>query len=187
VVGHGTDVASILRQYVPEAEIHSLRVLGPSLHGASELILTGLGWGIRQGYDIIVCSFGTACHDFLGDYKRLVDRAFCRNVWIVAAASSCYLRDEEYPACFPTVLSTDAAALDGLALRRRRERLVEFVANGEGLHVAWRDGGYRTVSGSSFAAPHLAALAAKLRQLHPAWNACQAKTALYALAEPAPQ
>ncbi|HUT37233.1 MAG TPA: serine protease, partial [Planctomycetota bacterium] len=45
--GHGTAVAWILGQYAPEAEVHSLRVLGPRLHAASELLLTGLWWGIR--------------------------------------------------------------------------------------------------------------------------------------------
>lgn len=185
--GHGTAVAWLLHQHAPEAELHSLRAIGPSLHASSALILAGLRWGVRQGYDIIVCSFGTACEDFLGDYKRLVDQAFCRNVWLVAASSNWDFRDAEYPAHFPSVLSTDFAALHGLALQRRREHLVEFVANGEGLHVPWRGGGYRIVSGCSFAAPHLAALAARVRQAHPAWNACQAKAALYALAEEAPQ
>jgi subtilisin family serine protease len=181
--GQGTAVAWLLHQHAPEAELHSVRVLGPSLHGASGLVLTGLRWAIREGYDIVVCSFGTACRDFLGDYKRAVDAAFCRNVWLVAGSSAADFLDEEYPAHFPTVLSTDFARLEGLTLRRRRGRLVEFVARGEGLHVPWRGGGYRTVSGASFAAPHVAALAARVRQLHPAWNACQAKAALYALAE----
>ena len=185
--GHGTAAAWILHQYAPEAELHSVRVLGPSLRGASELLLAALRWGVRQGYDIINCSFGTSCQDFLGDYKRLVDSAFCRNVWLVAASSAADFRgEEEYPAHFPTVLATDFARLEGLALRRRRGRLVEFVAAGEGLRVPWRGGGYRTVSGSSFAAPHLAALAARLRQVCPTWNACEAKAALYALAEEAP-
>ena len=50
------------------------------------------------------------------------------------------------------------------------------------VRVPWKGGGYKTVSGSSYAAPHLAALAARIRELRPAWNACEVKTALYRLA-----
>jgi hypothetical protein len=38
------------------------------------------------------------------------------------------------------------------------------------------------ISGSSFAAPHISALVARIRQVRPDWNACQVKTALYELA-----
>jgi hypothetical protein len=59
---------------------------------------------------------------------------------------------------------------------------VEFVARGENVRVAWKSGQYRVISGSSFAAPHLSALVARIRQVRPDWNACQMKSALYELA-----
>ena len=81
------------------------------------------------------------------------------------------------------MLSTDFGALDALALKRRPGHLVEFIARGATVRVAWKNASYRTISGSSFAAPHLAALAARMRQLRPEWNAIQAKAALYEIAE----
>lgn len=181
--GHGTAVCSILKKHAPGAEIHCLRVLDDSVRGSSQFVLTGLQWAIEQKFDMVNCSFGTATKSFLESYKRMVDRAFCRNVWIVAACNNQDFRTEEYPAFFPTVLSTDFGEVEALRLQRRQGFLVEFVATGANLRVPWKDRGYRTISGSSFAAPHLSALAARLRQLHPEWNACQAKAALYELAE----
>ena len=89
----------------------------------------------------------------------------------------------EYPGSFTTVLSTSYGDLVGLSLRRRRGRLVEFVARGQDVRVPWLGGSFRVMSGSSFAAAHVAALAARVRQCRPAWNACQVKAALYALAD----
>jgi subtilisin len=156
-------------------------VLG-KVTGWSHLVLEGLFWGIDRGYDVINCSFTTPDEAFLAEYKTAVDRAFCRNVLLVAACNNADYSRVEYPGSFPSVLSTTYGRLEGLGLRRRPNRLVEFVARGESIQVAWKDGGYRTMSGSSFAAPHVAALAARIRELRPGWNACQVKSFLYELA-----
>lgn len=181
--GHGTAVAFVLRRYAPGAEISSVRVLGANLRGSSEVVMGAVRWGVRQGYDIVNCSFGTANRRFLESYKRLTDEAFCRNVWIVAACSNEDFRTEEYPAHFASVLSADFAALDGLSIERRRGHLVEFLAPGVDLVVPWLGGTRRVVTGSSFAAPHVAAAAARIRELRPDFNIHQAKAALYALAD----
>src|SRR5258706_12207037 len=103
-------------------------------------------WGIEQGFDIINCSFGTGTRSFLESYKRVVDKAFCKNSWLVAACNNQDFRTEEYPAFFPTVLATDFGALDPLSLKRRKGFLVEFIARGSTLRVAWKNASYRTIS-----------------------------------------
>jgi hypothetical protein len=47
--------------------------------------------------------------------------------------------------------------------------------------VAWKGGGHRLLTGSSFAAPRLTARLAQLRATYPQWNACEAKSWLYRL------
>jgi subtilisin family serine protease len=182
VYGHGTAVASIVRRHAPGATIDSVKVIGRPV-GSSHFVVAALHWGIDQGYDVINCSFTTqeAAHGLR--YKAAVDRAFCRGVQIVSACNNKEYWRVEYPGSFPTVLSTDYAAMAGLSLRRRRGQLVEFVAPGTNVRVAWQEGGYRTISGSSFAAPHVTAIVARLKELYPGWNACEVKSALYALAE----
>jgi len=182
VFGHGTAVASILHAQAPGAILSSLRVLGGDLRGNSEHIIAGVKWGVEQGFDVINCSFGSASDQYLRPYKRLVDSAFCRGSILVSACNNVDYRKTDYPASFPTVISTDYGALDALQIQRRRGHLVEFVARGRDVPVAWRGGGWRTNTGSSFAAPHLAALVARIKELRPTWNACDVKTQLYRLA-----
>ncbi len=185
--GHGTAVASVVHRYAPGAELHSLQVFDVSRGGLrtrTRSALLGLAWGIEQGYDVINCSFVTEESTMLPDFKALVDQAFARGVLIVA---SCDAADDQevprYPADFPSVLATTQGPQEGLTLRRRAGSLVEFEACGQLVRVAWNDGGYRIATGSSYAAPHVSALAARLRELRPGWNACQVKGALYSFAD----
>jgi len=181
--GHGTAIASILCAHAPGASIESLRVLGGDLRTTSRRVLAGLAWALEQGYDVLNCSFGTQATEYLAAYKRFTDLAFCRNVIVVASCNNADPRAIEYPSGFPTVISTDCASLSPLTLRRRRGELVELVAHGERVRVAWRGGAYRESTGASFAAPHIAAIVARLREVEPVWNACEMKAALYRLAE----
>jgi subtilisin family serine protease len=181
VYGHGTAVAAIVRQFVPAAQVDSVKVLGRTV-GSSHFVVAALHWGIDQGYDVINCSFTTQEAQQLGRYKAAVDRAFCRNVQVVSACNNQEYWRVEYPGSFPTVISTSYADLPGLTVRRRPGELVEFVARGENVRVAWKGGQHRMISGSSFAAPHLSALVARIREVRPDWNACQVKSALYELA-----
>jgi subtilisin family serine protease len=181
VYGHGTAVAAIVRRFAPAAQIDCVKVLGRTV-GSSHFVVAALHWGIDRGYDVINCSFTTQEAQQLGRYKAAVDRAFCRNVQVVSACNNQEYWRVEYPGSFPTVISTSYADLPGLTVRRRPGELVEFVARGENVRVAWKGGQYRMISGSSFAAPHLSALVARIRQVRPEWNACQVKSALYELA-----
>ena len=182
--GHGTAIACLLIAQAPGITLHSLRVLGGDLRAATERILAGLQWALDECYDLVNCSFGTASRQHLADFKRVVDTAYCRNTWIVAAASNLDPSAPEYPGAFPSVFTVVGADLaDPRALRRRLGELAEFEARGVAVRTAWKDGEHRTLTGSSFAAPHLAALLACLRERHPDWNACQAKAALYELCE----
>jgi len=181
VYGHGTAVASIVRRFAPAAVIDSVKVIGRPV-GTSHFVVAAIHWGIDQGYDVINCSFTTQEAQHLPRYKAAVDRAFCRNVQIVSACNNKEYWRVEYPGSFPSVISTSYADLPGLSLRRRPGELVEFVAAGQDVRVAWKGGGHRVISGSSFAAPHLTALVARIRQHQRNWNACQVKTVLYELA-----
>lgn len=182
VSGHGTAVVSIIREFAPGASVESIRVLGGDLRGSSERVLAALHWAIDQRFDVVNCSFGTSDAAYLDGYKRVVDRAFCENVLLVSACNNVDARRLELPGWFPTVITANHGALAGLAFERRAGEMVEFVARGRELRLPWRRGAYQVVTGSSFAAPHLAALAARIRQLRPAWNACEMKAALYRLA-----
>ena len=66
----------------------------------------------------------------------------------------------------------------------RPGNLVEFVARGQDIEVAWLNGGTKKVTGSSFAAPHLTGLLARLLSKCPTLSPTQAKALLHGLAAP---
>src|ERR1043166_4096538 len=51
--GHGTACAGIVRSLAPDAEIHSVRVLGENFTGSVKVLLAGLRWAVLQGFDVI--------------------------------------------------------------------------------------------------------------------------------------
>ena len=59
---------------------------------------------------------------------------------------------------------------------------VEFGAPGIDLEVAWKDKSQLIATGNSFAAPHIAGLAALIRGKHPELTPFQVKTVLLACA-----
>jgi subtilisin family serine protease len=59
---------------------------------------------------------------------------------------------------------------------------VEFYAPGVDVHVAWLAGGWLTVTGNSFAAPHISGLVARILAKHPGVTVSEMKVILRALA-----
>jgi subtilisin family serine protease len=59
---------------------------------------------------------------------------------------------------------------------------VEFGAHGVDVRVAWNGGGHVVVTGNSFAAPHIAGIAALIRSKHPTATPFEVKTILAATA-----
>jgi subtilisin family serine protease len=182
-LGHGTAVASIVRRFAPGAALSTVQIFGTG-KSTSASALTALRWAIDRRFAVVNCSFGTSDRRMLAEFKELIDLAFCRGLVVVAASNNNDYRLPELPSAFPSVVATSWGSFDGLMFSRNSEQLVEFTAAGESLRVAWKGGGYREgVCGSSFAAPHMAAVCARIKQLRPEWNAVQVKACLYALAQ----
>jgi thermitase len=98
---------------------------------------------------------------------------------LVAAAGNDGDATLNYPAAYPNVVSV--AATDHSDQRARFSNAnadVEVAAPGVDILSTWNNGGYDTISGTSMATPHAAAVAAVIRALSPALTAAQAVTRL---------
>lgn len=187
VYGHGTAIAGILRQLAPEARIGSFRVLGEQLRSRTMVIREGARQALDRGYHILNCSFGCRREDHVLFYKDWIDDAYLRGRHIVAAANNQDFAKREWPGHFPTVINVSFTHCERPdALFCRLGRMVEFAARGEDIEVAWLGGGRKKVTGSSFAAPHAAALLSRLLSSATALSPLLAKAILQELAEPWP-
>jgi subtilisin family serine protease len=125
--------------------------------------------------------------------RAAVERARKRDVVIVAAAGNAHSRDETtpdpvpYPAAYDGVIGVGAIDQTGARVSDSQVGpFVDLVAPGGGVTVAAnRTGDQVLVSGTSFAAPHVAAAAALVRSRFPAMTAPQVEERLRTTAGPA--
>jgi subtilisin family serine protease len=188
VFGHGTAIAGIIRRVAPEAEIGSFRVLGEQLRSRTLIIREGVRLALERGYHILNCSFGCGREDHVLHYKDWIDEAYLRGRHIVAACNNQDFMKREWPGHFPTVITVNfggsPASSDGSTLFYRPGNLVEFIAPGQDVVVAWLAGAIKKVTGSSFATPYVAGLLARLISGCPSLSPLHTKTLLQKLASP---
>jgi subtilisin family serine protease len=60
--------------------------------------------------------------------------------------------------------------------------VIELTAPGVNVRSPWPGGGYRNLTGNSFACPHITGIIALLLESHPNMTPFQVKSALYAIA-----
>ena len=129
----------------------------------------------------------------IDSFKEMIGRvgeaypnaSYFANTLLVCAANN--VPGPSYPSLFAAVLSVAAHDVpDPDTWFYNPSPPVEFGAYGVDVEVAWRDGGRIRATGNSFAAPHLAAQAARLRSRYPAATPFEIKALLAATAsEPA--
>jgi subtilisin family serine protease len=179
--GHATGVAGIIHSLAPEARITSVKVLGPGLGGKAAAFLRGLGWAVEQGFDVINLSLGTNRREWALAFYEVCDQAYFRDCFVVTAANN-VLRPS-FPSLFGSVTSVACnLATDPFRFHWNPDPPTEFLAPGVDVDVAWLGGGRLTTTGNSFAAPHIAGIAALIRSKHPELRSFQMKTVLWATA-----
>ena len=186
-MGHGTGVAWIIRSLAPEAEIGSFRVLDGDLKSRTTIVWEAARAAMQRGYHILNCSFGCIGDPrFVMPYKEWTDEAYTRGVHIVAACNNDDAATREWPGWFPSVITVNLASMDEGVWRHREGSLVEFTAHGHDVRVPWRDGGWKVVTGSSYAAPRLTGWLARLLSVCPELRVDEAKALLRRLAATTP-
>ncbi len=181
VVGHGTACAGIIHGLAPGAELVSVRVLGPDNRGKGAVFAAGLEWAIENGASVVNLSLSSKSDAFFGLFHELADAAYFANVLLVSAANN--VPGPSYPSLFSSVVSVAAhdVAYRWVYFYNPRPP-VEFGAYGLDVPVAWNHGGSSVATGNSFAAPHIAGIAALICSKHPGATPFEVKTILAATA-----
>ena len=178
VSGHGTACAGIVRRHAPESKISSVRVLGSSFTGSGAVLLGGLRYAIEQGFDVINMSLSTTKKPFASILHELADSAYFKRTVLVASAHN--MPVESYPWRFSSVLSVGShEEPDPLDFFYNPSPPVEFFGRGVNVEVPWLGGRTLTVSGNSFATPHMSSICALILSKHPELTPFQLKSVLY--------
>jgi subtilisin family serine protease len=183
VVGHGTACAGIVHAIAPGAELVSVRVLGPNNRAKGIAFAAAIDWVVEQGIGVANLSLSSRSEPLAALFHELADRAYFANTLLVCAANS--VPGPSYPSLFASVISVAAHDVaDPSVWFYNPSPPVEFGAYGVDVDVAWRGGARIRATGNSFAAPHLAGYAARIRSRHPDATPFEVKAILAATATP---
>ncbi|MBL8551032.1 MAG: S8 family serine peptidase [Hyphomonadaceae bacterium] len=165
---HGTAVASLLvgedddfSGCAPGAALFAADVFGDSAEGGSaEAIANALAWMAEQGVGVVNISL-------VGPPNRALD-AVCRAmvarglIIVAAVGNEGPTSPVGFPAACPGVVAVTAVDADNrIYLSANRGPQVAFAALGVNVEAAVDEGAYEELSGTSFAAPIVAALLAR--------------------------
>lgn len=203
--GHGTAVASLIaaaprdgvefRGLAPEAKILPVRVSeqqiidgrksGRSVDRAD--FARAIRWAVDHGADVI--NLSVVLYEDSTPVREAVEHALAEDVVVVAAAGNLHDNGDPrpYPASYPGVIGVGAIGVAGQrASFSQVGSYVDLVAPGEAVLVAAPGRGHLEQSGTSYAAPFVAATAALLREYWPELSAAEVAARIVATADPAP-
>jgi subtilisin len=126
-------------------------------------------------------SLGTTKREYFSVFHELADLAYFRNVMLVTAANNNPV--PSFPSVYASVISVASHdQKDDDLVYYNPDPPVEFGALGIDVRVPWKDQGWVTITGNSFAAPHVSGLVTKILGKHPGLSVFQMKSVLRALA-----
>jgi subtilisin len=145
----------------PEATLIAVKVLDADGSGSLSDIIKGIDWATKAGADVINMSLGGPIGG--AALERAVKQALAAGVVIVAAAGNSGPDPDSvgFPGAYPGVIAVAAGdANDRIAPFSSRGDQIAFIAPGVNIRSTVPGGGYKTMSGTSMASPHVAGLAA---------------------------
>jgi hypothetical protein len=179
---HGTTVADIILTLAPRVRLFSADVFGPHGNCEVETVIKALKWAADQWKcKIVNLSLGVpeqrlqAVHR-RQQFQRAIEEAYFKDVLIFAAAHNDHPLTRSYPAAFaPPLISVDKGLYsDPLQFVYELRDQIEFQAHARGY---W--GPFAQEPATSWAAPHLAGIAARILSLHSDLKPFEIKTILY--------
>jgi subtilisin family serine protease len=193
--GHGTHVSGTIAAkdnnfgvvgVAPGARLWSVRVLDNSGSGLLSGVLKGIDWVAARG-DIEVANMSLGASG--SSLNAAVNGAVSRGVVFAVAAGNESADAANYtPAGAASALTVSALrdTDDTFAYFSNYGSVVDLIAPGVNILSTWKGGGYKTISGTSMATPHVAGAAALYRAVNPGASPAQVAAALQGAGE-APQ
>ncbi|MFC1727298.1 S8 family serine peptidase [Patescibacteria group bacterium] len=168
--GHGTHVSGIIAAenndfgvvgVAPNANIYALKALNYRGSGYLSDIIEALDWAISNDIDVVNMSLGASSD--VASFREAVQRVEQAGIVQVASAGNSGPADNtiKYPAKYPEVIAV--AAVDSsksVPDWSSRGPEIDLAAPGVSVYSTYRRGGYKLMSGTSMAAPHVVGVVA---------------------------
>jgi len=165
--GHGTHVAGITAAIDneigvigvgPKIDLYAVKVLDRRGSGYLSDVIEGLDWAIANGMQVVNMSLGTASN--VPSFQEAIKRVKAAGIVQVAAAGNTG-GAVIYPAAYPEVIAVSATdQTDQIASWSSRGPEIDLAAPGVSIYSTYKGQTYKTLSGTSMAAPHVAGVAA---------------------------
>lgn len=180
--GHGTAVAGVAAARGNDGigvagaawnvSILPVKVMNSSGSGAYSAIANGITYAADRGAKVINLSLGGTSSS--STLQNAVSYAWNKGCLVVAAAGNNGSSTTVYPAAYPNVVAVSATtSSDTLASFSSYGSFVDLSAPGENITTSWLNGGYITISGTSFSSPLTAGVAALAFSRNPALSNAQ--------------
>jgi len=179
---HGTTVADIILTLAPRVQLYSADVFGPQGSCEVEVVIKAIYWAIDVWKcKVVNLSLGVPEQRLQPVHRRqqflrAIEGAYYKDVLVFAAAHNDHPFTRSYPAAFaPPLISVDKGLFnDPLQFMYQLRDQIEFQAHGRGYL-----GPFAQEPATSWAAPHLAGIAARILSLKPDLKPFEMKTILY--------
>ena len=172
ISGHGTNIAGVIAAkdndsgitgVNPNVELYSAKVLDANNQAPISRVIEAIDWAISKDVDIINLSFTTEINS--GELLAAIQRAYESDILLVAAAGNSEDGSQrvKYPAAYPEVVAVGSVnSMGEVSSFSPKGSQVELVAPGELVTSTDVFDTVSTHSGTSYAAPYVTAIAAKL-------------------------
>lgn len=163
--GHGTGVAALvgasknttgILSVAPDCQIIAIKALTESGSGSMVDIVEAVNLAIDRGAHVINMSLGGG--GGFAPLEAAINRAAAAGIYVISSAGNSGADNSVgYPGKYPNgyaIAATNQAGKVSAFSSRGPE--VDIAAPGERVLTAWKNGGYATVSGTSFSSPIVA-------------------------------
>lgn len=174
--GHGTHVSGIIVDCTRGVNVKILpvRVLGADGNGWNSVISSGIYYAVERGAKVINMSINGDCTD---DEEGAIDYAVKKGVTVVVSAGNKnqdVVKTYNCPAHKKNVICVGAIDLRNVrADFSNYGSTLDVMAPGVGIYSCVPGGYYETWDGTSMATPHVTALAAMMKLVHPSYSPAQ--------------
>ena len=188
--GHGSHVAGIVAAednsvgmvgVAPEAQIMAVKVLASNGVGSNIDIVDGIEFAMNNGADVINMSMRTFSWSLA--MQTAVDEAYESGVTVIAATGNEHESLQAYPAAFENAIAVGSINQTADSYNERLDNFsnygpVDVVAPGSSVYSVNDGGGYITMGGTSMAAPHVAGVAALIKEKYSSLTPAKIKQVL---------